>query len=436
MVEVFMCHKREDRQFVINFAKGLKYYGVKCWIYEVEMLPGDDLIDKISQAIEKCDFFLAFVSVNSVKSNWVKDELSKAMRKEIAIGKPFVIPVKIDNCEIPSSLSHKIYADLTKPENRLHELGRILKTIKKPEEAVIESDQKHLEKAELAYKEKKLKKLYESLKSVAEDNEKKLVSKIQQEEIEKKVKDRMHEITRRNEERLTKLEDRLTSSAIVVENDVDKEKSFEAIKKPNAEDHIEEIKKRKEEKPRGLTADLIDKMLNIQNRQDVKQSIEIKKQPTHIGKRAIDLKKNLQEYSIRINSEPQSLEGIRSFIVELLKETDFSEKEMSIIELVTYEACANSIEHAHKNIPDLYVDLLFQIYGKKILISITDSGEEFVPTDIPDIDISEKIAHKDGRGMGLPIIKALMDEVTFERTRDHQNCITMKKDFSKVKPGH
>jgi anti-sigma regulatory factor (Ser/Thr protein kinase) len=147
-------------------------------------------------------------------------------------------------------------------------------------------------------------------------------------------------------------------------------------------------------------------------------------------------RKNLQEYSIRINSEPQSLERIRSFIIELLKESDFSEEEISIIELVTYEACANSIEHAHKNMPDFYVDLLLQICGKKILISITDSGEEFVPAEIPDIDISEKIAHQAARGMGLPLIKTLMDEVTFERTRDHHNCITMKKDFSKVKPGH
>jgi anti-sigma regulatory factor (Ser/Thr protein kinase) len=144
-------------------------------------------------------------------------------------------------------------------------------------------------------------------------------------------------------------------------------------------------------------------------------------------------RKNIQEYSIRINSEPQSLERVRSFIIELLTESAFSEEEMSIIELVTYEACANSIEHAHKNVPDFYVDLLLQICGKNIIISITDSGKEFAPAEIPDIDISEKIAHQAGRGMGLPLIKALMDEVSFERTPDQRNRITMKKDFSKAK---
>lgn len=143
--------------------------------------------------------------------------------------------------------------------------------------------------------------------------------------------------------------------------------------------------------------------------------------------------KNIQEYSIRIGSDPKSLENARDFVIQLLKESGFSNDEISILELVTYEACANSIEHAYSNQPDFYVDLNIQIRGRKVFIKIEDSGQEFQPGDIHPLDIGDRIDRRASRGMGLPLMKALMDEVTIERTFDNHNRITMRKDFSKKK---
>jgi len=141
-------------------------------------------------------------------------------------------------------------------------------------------------------------------------------------------------------------------------------------------------------------------------------------------------KKNLQEYSLRIGSEPKSLEEARRFVNDLLKDSKFSSEEIGIIELVTYEACANSIEHAYENQPDFYVDLNIQILGKRVIIQIEDSGKKFTPQEIYPLDIGARIDKRLSRGMGLPLIKALMDEMSFEPTALGNNRIVMMKDFS------
>ena len=129
MVKVFLCHSSLDKTFVLHFAKNLEEHGVECWIDEAEMLPGDSLISKISEAIEREDFVLAFISKNSVESHWVKYELEQAMTKEITVGKVVIIPIKIDECDMPGFLEHKIYANFTDPSKNISEFNKILKAI-------------------------------------------------------------------------------------------------------------------------------------------------------------------------------------------------------------------------------------------------------------------------------------------------------------------
>jgi hypothetical protein len=81
------------------------------WIDESEIQLGDSLIEKIQEGIDKAEFFGAIISHNSVKSEWVKKELDVAMNKEIEGRRVKVLPLLIDECEIPGFLRGKLYAD-------------------------------------------------------------------------------------------------------------------------------------------------------------------------------------------------------------------------------------------------------------------------------------------------------------------------------------
>lgn len=129
MSSVFLSHNSKDKPWVRVLAQRLMSDSVVVWLDEAEINIGDSLIDKISEGIKEMRFVAAIISKNSVESSWVQKEISIAMSKEIAGRKVTVLPLVIDNCELPSSLSDKLYADFTKPEKFEESYDKLLRAI-------------------------------------------------------------------------------------------------------------------------------------------------------------------------------------------------------------------------------------------------------------------------------------------------------------------
>jgi|GEM_PF-1846996 len=111
MPAMFLSHNSGDKPFVRRLADRLANSGVIVWLDEIELKIGDSIINRVSDAIEQVEYVAVVVSSNSVKSRWVKKELSLAMSKELGQSDPVVLPIRIDDCEMPSSLGDKLYAD-------------------------------------------------------------------------------------------------------------------------------------------------------------------------------------------------------------------------------------------------------------------------------------------------------------------------------------
>src|SRR5262245_36924561 len=116
MRSIFLSHSSIDKLFARRLAHHLEKAGVKVWIDEAELKIGDSLLQKLSEAIQSCDFVGAVLSKNSVSSQWVEKELKLAMAKEIESKRIVVLPILIDNVPIPSFLTDKIYADFRNPD--------------------------------------------------------------------------------------------------------------------------------------------------------------------------------------------------------------------------------------------------------------------------------------------------------------------------------
>jgi TIR domain len=116
MPSVFLSHNSADKPFVRQLAERLTKSGATVWLDEAQLRIGDSLVDKISEAIQTVDFVAAVISKNSARSPWVKKELSLALTKEIKTKAVVVLPIVIDDCELPVSLADKLYADFRDPE--------------------------------------------------------------------------------------------------------------------------------------------------------------------------------------------------------------------------------------------------------------------------------------------------------------------------------
>ena len=114
----FISHSSRDTVFAKAFKKDLFEYGIVAWLDETELLLGDQLTKKITDAIEHFDYLAIVISSHSVQSEWVKKELkiAKENGKEIL---PILLE-KLEKVEIPSDIQDNIggqvYADFTNPD--------------------------------------------------------------------------------------------------------------------------------------------------------------------------------------------------------------------------------------------------------------------------------------------------------------------------------
>jgi len=115
---IFISYSRLDSEFAEKLNKDLQDFGVGTWIDRVEIKVGDDLINKIANAIVNNDFFCVILSENSSQSIWVKDELRQAYNEQLEHGNTKVLPVIIEPCKIPNFLNGIARADFIESYER------------------------------------------------------------------------------------------------------------------------------------------------------------------------------------------------------------------------------------------------------------------------------------------------------------------------------
>jgi hypothetical protein len=72
---------------------------------------GDSLIQRIQEAIQESSALLIVLSKASVESEWCKKELNAGLVRELDEKRVLVLPVLIEDCDIPVFLREKMYAD-------------------------------------------------------------------------------------------------------------------------------------------------------------------------------------------------------------------------------------------------------------------------------------------------------------------------------------
>jgi hypothetical protein len=129
LVSLFLSYTHSDRAFARRLATDLVSAGIKVWMDEGEIKPGDSLVKTLSSAIDKMDFFAVLLSPSSVASDWVKRELNAALYKELHTRRIKIIPILIADCEIPAILRDRLYLDMRNEDEYVIALRELLKTL-------------------------------------------------------------------------------------------------------------------------------------------------------------------------------------------------------------------------------------------------------------------------------------------------------------------
>lgn len=125
---VFMSHSSCDKSMVATVALDLKERGISSWIDKFDILPGESIASKTEEGLEKCDLVLLFLSKAAIESNWIKTELESTLWDEINSAEVKIIPIKLEECEIPKLLRPRKYVDFSKDYSEgLNELVAAIK---------------------------------------------------------------------------------------------------------------------------------------------------------------------------------------------------------------------------------------------------------------------------------------------------------------------
>ena len=128
-LQVFLLHARQDEEAVHRIYRRLVREGADVWLDQEKLMPGQDWVYEIHKAIHGSDIVIACLSKQFNKQGGFRhEELRIALEKAASLpdGGIFLIPARLEKCELPESLCRWQCVDLFEG-NGYKKMIRVLK---------------------------------------------------------------------------------------------------------------------------------------------------------------------------------------------------------------------------------------------------------------------------------------------------------------------
>lgn len=109
--KVFVSHASADKAFVDRLVADLGARGIPVWYDKLDLRLGESIPGSINAGLVGSKYFAIVLSGASVASKWVQEELNAALMTQVAKGGTFILPLLLENCQVPPLLAHRKHAD-------------------------------------------------------------------------------------------------------------------------------------------------------------------------------------------------------------------------------------------------------------------------------------------------------------------------------------
>lgn len=132
-----------------------------------------------------------------------------------------------------------------------------------------------------------------------------------------------------------------------------------------------------------------------------------------------------QQYQLRVEANVDSIPIVASFLEETMQHCGVDENKMFDVNVAVDEACTNIIQHAYPA-GEGPIDISCKKVGNKFVVMIKDYGKPFDQTELPDPDVNLGAEDRKPGGLGVYLMRKLMDELYYEY-KDGCEILTMIK---------
>lgn len=133
----------------------------------------------------------------------------------------------------------------------------------------------------------------------------------------------------------------------------------------------------------------------------------------------------MEKYIILAN-DLSEISRLNGFIEEIGEELSLTPDVVFNLNLVLEEAVVNVINYAYPKEEHESIYLSAKIQDGSIIFVLSDTGKEFDPTLVPEADITLSAEDRQIGGLGIFLIRQIMNEVKYERI-DGKNVLTLEK---------
>jgi serine/threonine-protein kinase RsbW len=128
-----------------------------------------------------------------------------------------------------------------------------------------------------------------------------------------------------------------------------------------------------------------------------------------------------------VGNDTRYLILVRDFVARLLKHTPFTESDGHKIILAVDEAVSNVMEHGYAQGQDGTIEIEADSDPRRFRIVIRDQGRIFNPDTVRPPDIREHVRAGKRKGLGIFLMRRIMDEVAYRFKEGVKNELTLVK---------
>ena len=138
-----------------------------------------------------------------------------------------------------------------------------------------------------------------------------------------------------------------------------------------------------------------------------------------------------QSFQLHVPSSPEHQSMIRDFVNQVGSRAGFDENQVQMLTLAVDEAVANVIEHAYRMDPSKAIQVRIIVDDEQVQIDIVDTGESFDPARVKQKGLDQLVAERRSGGLGLRLIRTIMDDVQYRIIPGEMNELRMVKRLPK-----
>ena len=135
------------------------------------------------------------------------------------------------------------------------------------------------------------------------------------------------------------------------------------------------------------------------------------------------------EKSIILANDLSEISRLNGFIEDIGNEFSLAPDVIFNLNLVLEEAVVNVINYAYPKEDHESIYLSAKMQDGSIVFVLSDSGKEFDPTMAPEADVTLSAEDRQIGGLGIFLIRQIMNEVRYERI-DGKNVLTLEKKLN------